>query len=119
MNWVAKPGFKSRLAALGALGTLMGLFFWPITLIPRLGPCIYAKWLNHPCPGCGMTHALMALRQGLWHEAMVFNPFILVLIASLNVIVLFSFLCAKKPLLLGIDALYLYAIWIFWGLFLR
>lgn len=35
------------------------------------------------CPGCGMTHALVALLRGDVRRAMQFNPFVLVLVPLL------------------------------------
>ena len=36
--------------------------------------CLFRAVTGHPCPGCGMTHALIALACGDWRAAWQFNP---------------------------------------------
>lgn len=119
----AKLGFKIAVRSPQLLGLgilfLLGFFFWPLGLLPKSGPCLYAHLLGHPCPGCGMTHAVHAIREGELALALSYNPFVLVLIFSLFLIYLSAWVKWKNPLLLGLDFLYLYANWIIWGLFLR
>lgn len=42
-------------------------------------PCPIKTIFGIRCPGCGMTHALVALLRGDLRRAMHFNPFVLVL----------------------------------------
>ena len=36
--------------------------------------CLWRALLGVPCPGCGMTHALLALARCDWRAAWQFNP---------------------------------------------
>lgn len=45
--------------------------------------CPFRTFLGVRCPGCGMTHALVALLRGDIRRAMRFNPFVLVLVPLL------------------------------------
>lgn len=46
-------------------------------------PCPVALLTRHPCPGCGMTRATMALLRGDLHAALHFHPLVLVILPTL------------------------------------
>ncbi len=54
--------------ASGALAALAFLLVLPVKL------CLFAIVLGAPCPGCGMTRALLALLRGDVHRALLLNP---------------------------------------------
>ena len=41
---------------------------------PGLYFCPSRRFLDLPCPGCGMTRALVALARGEWRRALDFHP---------------------------------------------
>lgn len=43
-------------------------------------PCPFRTILGVRCPGCGMTHALVAMLRGDLKAAIRYNPFVLALI---------------------------------------
>ena len=47
-------------------------------------PCPIRTVFGIRCPGCGMTHALVALLRGDIRRAVRFNPFVLVLVPLLT-----------------------------------
>jgi hypothetical protein len=51
--------------------------------------CPFAIVTRHPCPGCGLTRATLALAGGHFHEALRFHPF--VMIVSPIIILAFSY----------------------------
>lgn len=44
-----------------------------------LVPCVFRALFGVRCPGCGMTHAVLAALQGDLHRARRHNPFVVVL----------------------------------------
>ncbi len=74
-------GRTLRMALICAL--LLGL------VIIRAPLCPFAIVTRHPCPGCGLTRATLALAQGHIHEALHFHP--LVMIVSPLVILGFGY----------------------------
>ena len=43
-------------------------------LLPESVPLCGFKWLTgHPCPLCGLTHAMFALAKGHWRDAIGFH----------------------------------------------
>jgi len=45
--------------------------------------CPFRAVLGIRCPGCGMTHALVALAQGQVRRALGYNPYVLLLLPLL------------------------------------
>ncbi len=43
-------------------------------IVLRIPVCPFASFTGHPCPGCGLTRATLALAQGHLHEAIAFHP---------------------------------------------
>jgi hypothetical protein len=50
--------------------------------------CPFKALTGVPCPGCGMTHALVSVAKGDFHSALIYNPFsfFLVFMTALSVI---------------------------------
>ena len=42
-------------------------------------PCPIRKYSGRRCPGCGMTHALLAMASGDLARAFKYNPFVFIL----------------------------------------
>jgi hypothetical protein len=45
--------------------------------------CPFRKFFGFRCPGCGMTHALVALARGDLRQATRYNPFVVVAVPLL------------------------------------
>lgn len=45
-----------------------------LSTVERLHLCIFKLVAGVPCPGCGMTHALLAAFQGEWNASLSFHP---------------------------------------------
>lgn len=41
--------------------------------------CPFRTFLGVRCPGCGMTHALVAMARGEFRRAVGYNPFVILL----------------------------------------
>jgi hypothetical protein len=54
----------------------LGLYLLPLALLFAIGlpTCPYALALHHPCPGCGLTRATLALLSGDLDGALALNP---------------------------------------------
>ncbi len=76
----AVPGVGRRAAKALAVAALLGGM---ITL--GLLPCPFALVTRHPCPGCGMTRATLALLRGDLRSALHFHPLVLVILPTLIV----------------------------------
>ncbi|KYF65970.1 DUF2752 domain-containing protein [Sorangium cellulosum] len=63
----ATPG--GRAARVGAIAALFGLL-----VACGVPLCPFAIVTRHPCPGCGLTRATLALAQGHVAEALHFHP---------------------------------------------
>ncbi|WP_437581698.1 DUF2752 domain-containing protein [Sorangium sp. So ce887] len=63
----ARPG--GRAARLGAIAALLGLL-----VACGVPLCPFAIVTGHPCPGCGLTRATLALAHGHVAEALRFHP---------------------------------------------
>ncbi|HZI63513.1 MAG TPA: DUF2752 domain-containing protein [Thermoanaerobaculia bacterium] len=61
-------------AGLAALGAWAWLEAGGGQLPPGLYFCPSRRFLDLPCPGCGMTRALAALAQGEWRAALALHP---------------------------------------------
>jgi hypothetical protein len=64
--------------ALWAASGLAAIALWrtTITLEPErgLGACLVRHLTGVPCPGCGMTRAMLFLARGDWRRAVLFHP---------------------------------------------
>jgi hypothetical protein len=57
-------------AALALVGFgLLGALLWSGSV-----PCLAARWLHVPCPGCGSTRSVRALLTFDFHDVLRFNP---------------------------------------------
>ncbi|MFO0757843.1 MAG: DUF2752 domain-containing protein [Byssovorax sp.] len=43
-------------------------------VVVKLPLCPFAIVTRHPCPGCGLTRATLAMAHGEWAEALHFHP---------------------------------------------
>jgi hypothetical protein len=60
------PGRAAGVLALWVVGALPGIF--------GLQRCPIARWLHHPCPGCGMSRAMQLLARGDVGASLAFQP---------------------------------------------
>ncbi|WP_437617449.1 DUF2752 domain-containing protein [Sorangium sp. So ce1151] len=60
---------RGRAARLGAVAALLGLL-----VACGVPICPFAIVTRHPCPGCGLTRATLALAHGRVAEALHFHP---------------------------------------------
>ena len=76
---------RARLAALilGATALLTLLRALPPKLLPWLPACPIRRYLHLLCPGCGATHALLALLDGHLAAAFTANPLFVPLLPCL------------------------------------
>jgi hypothetical protein len=65
------PALRALIAAT-ALACVAAVLLAPFKL------CLFAILLRIPCPGCGMTRALLATLRGDFHQAFALNPLALV-----------------------------------------
>jgi hypothetical protein len=73
------------------ISTLLVLLFVPmIPHVPHF--CLIKKLLGIPCPGCGISHSLMAALRFDLAKAWFFNP------AGIAVALLFAFQIIARPL---------------------
>ena len=75
--------FGAALIPLGVAGS--GVLYFvlgidPFTLLPSVSMCIFRGVTDIPCPGCGMTRALLSLGQLDIVRAMELHPFSLPLV---------------------------------------
>ncbi|WP_437301796.1 DUF2752 domain-containing protein [Sorangium sp. So ce388] len=67
-RWSAATA-RGRAARLGAVAALLGLL-----VACGVPICPFAIVTRHPCPGCGLTRATLALAHGRVAEALHFHP---------------------------------------------
>ncbi|WP_437496343.1 DUF2752 domain-containing protein [Sorangium sp. So ce1099] len=67
-RWSAAT-LRGRAARLGAVAALLGLL-----VACGVPICPFAIVTRHPCPGCGLTRATLALAHGRVAEALHFHP---------------------------------------------
>ena len=63
------PHPASRVARVALIGGALLLL-----LTSNIPLCMFARVTHHPCPGCGLTRATLALLQGDVGEALHFHP---------------------------------------------
>ena len=63
------PSFWGRLGRVSAIAGVVGLAVW--FSVPL---CPFAIVTRHPCPGCGLTRATLALARGDVASALHFHP---------------------------------------------
>jgi len=60
--------------------------------IQILIPCVWKAISGYNCPGCGLTHAFIALLQLRWQEAWLENPLIYLIVPVLIALTLRDFI---------------------------
>ncbi|HLU47706.1 MAG TPA: DUF2752 domain-containing protein [Planctomycetota bacterium] len=83
--------FLAGIVALAVAGRLLDLS--PASLL--LIPCPIRSLTDVPCPGCGMTRALLSIARGDLSTAWRFHPFAFLLVAGAGAIVLSPRLVAR------------------------
>src|SRR5262245_58716173 len=63
------PGVLSRIVRVAAYAAPL-----PIAYLLHVPICPIARVMRRPCPGCGMTRALVALVSGDFQQALALNP---------------------------------------------
>jgi len=77
------------------ISTLLVLLFVPmIPHVPHF--CLMKRLLGIPCPGCGISHSIMAALRFDLTNAWVFNP------AGIAVAMLFSFQIVARPVAIAL-----------------
>lgn len=69
--WVRVRG---ALVGVGCVGVVLAAVFQLPSRVP-MPPCSFKMNMGYPCPGCGMTHSMMAMARGKVIEAFCFHPF--------------------------------------------
>lgn len=72
----AQPGDRTTTAGRAARLGLMAAVIAAILAL-RVPLCPFALITHHPCPGCGMTRATLALVTGHLHEAIGLHPLVI------------------------------------------
>ncbi|MDI1475678.1 DUF2752 domain-containing protein [Polyangium sp. y55x31] len=67
-----KGSALGRAARLAAVGAVLG-----VAVAVRFPLCPFALITRHPCPGCGLTRAALALATGDLREAVHFHPLVI------------------------------------------
>lgn len=85
----ARPfGRAARLAGVAAvLGAAIAL---------RIPLCPFAILTRHPCPGCGLTRAALALVQGHVHEALRLHPLSVILVPVVGALLAYNAIAYVK-----------------------
>lgn len=68
--------------------------------------CVFREYTGVPCPGCGLTHATLALLHGRWGEMAhdhVFAPIFLIALALISVAAVLPG-PARQRLVVAVDA---------------
>lgn len=74
---VLEPPTPARMALRGLTVGLTGVA--ALALVAAKVPlCPFALVTHHPCPGCGLTRATLAILGGHWSQGMAVQPFALV-----------------------------------------
>ncbi len=74
----------SEWIALGGVGAALGAFVLsPVGIEDGPVVCPFRLLTGLPCPGCGLTRSWVYLAHGHWGDALVANPFGVVLVALL------------------------------------
>lgn len=59
-----------------------------LAYVLRIPVCPFAIMTRHPCPGCGLTRAGVALLQGHLDEALHWHPLVLPIVPIVGLVVL-------------------------------
>lgn len=59
-----------------------------LAFVLRIPLCPFAIVTRHPCPGCGLTRAGVALLQGHLHDAMHLHPLVIPIVPIVGLVVL-------------------------------
>lgn len=100
---------------------LLGIGAYYVTVHLLFGQFCPAMILFHlPCPGCGMTRALLLVLSGQWNAAWKLQPFVFGWMGLAFLFVICRYLLDRKPklltglliiLLVGTLLLYIYRVW--------
>lgn len=85
----------TRLAPIAVLGSVVAFL-----VLSEHSVCLFANLTGHPCPGCGLTRAALALLQGHFSRATHIHPLIWVCLPLLLALTIegLSGLWLAKPL---------------------
>lgn len=65
---------KSKKIAISGLVIILGLFYYVLTRFWHAPPCLFRLITGLKCPGCGVTHMILALTQLNFRLAFYSNP---------------------------------------------
>lgn len=81
----------------------LGYLVWHFLAIRIWGAsCPMLLTTGFPCPGCGMTRAVLCVFLGKWENAFYLNPVSFGLALFLILFVIFRYLCGKDPVFLKV-----------------
>ncbi len=69
-----RSAWSWALAGLAGLAGFAVLHLWVPDPSPARAFCLSRRFLDLPCPGCGLTRAFAHLAKGEWSAAMVDHP---------------------------------------------
>lgn len=89
---------QSRVHVNAFLSILLLCVSAPILIrIPHF--CLFRHFLGIPCPGCGVTHSLIAIEQMQFREAWLSNP------AGIPLAIYFTFQVCVRPFALFVEGM--------------
>lgn len=83
--------------------TAVFCFYW--FLIGKIQLCVFRLFTGLPCPGCGLTHAGLALLKGDWRASLQYHPLLLPILFVLVTTIVPKWRITNKYFLWGLFSL--------------